>query len=429
MAKRHMSSTPSRSLSSSETIHFLNKIQHEDESLSNLRCTVEQSEDFVPIVVSEFCPPDRKKRYFFIQQLKKGLSSSINTVLYQYSAGGNIGNSHFLWKVPTHCSAEELANRNMQVVRDIEKDIPTYQTRFARREFCDTFGKFSGTPTHILREMFRKLTGDNSAPEYLSESQIDERVKAAILSEDDEIVVDLRHFNENNSNKFEVFFKAVETYLADKTTVQERRHTDITYLAKAISFRDLHEQVSKLVPEGTAIPSVQWLKWQFHPRHPRTIAGKYFKCKMNIKMMVQKRQFRKSHPDEHYCAAIWRYMREYAVLYRDICRLISLDDKHRVKIGEPGFPVAAAERGKQVLVGPGETFAVGDHDFTRFSIVPSVIFEVFKYKFTILCTSIVYQFTILELLLIVLYMTSYPGSFLHDKEDPGNKTGYISFPD
>jgi hypothetical protein len=97
---------------------------------------------------------------------------------------------------------------------------------------------------------------------------------------------------------------------------------------------------------------------------------------MKIKMMIQKRQFRKAHPDEHYCAAIWRYMREYAVLYREKCHLISLDDKHRISVGEPRFPVAAAERGKQVLVGPNETFAVGDHDFTRFSIVPSVIFQV-----------------------------------------------------
>ena len=62
-------------------------------------------------------------------------------------------------------------------------------------------------------------------------------------------------------------------------------------------------------------------------------------------------------------------MREYAVLHRDQCRLVSLDDKHRIKIGEPGFPVAAAERGKQVLVGPGETFAVG--------VVPSVVFQVY----------------------------------------------------
>ncbi|CAB4038595.1 Hypothetical predicted protein [Paramuricea clavata] len=187
MIKRHFSSTPVRSLSSSESIHFLNKPMYVDESLSKLGSAVEQSEDFVPVVVSEFCPPDRRKRYLFTQQLKKGLSSNANIVLYQYSAGGNAGNANFVWKVPNHCSAEDLANRNMQVVRDIEKDIPMYQTRFARREFCETFGKFSGTPSHILREMFKQLTGDKSASEYLSEAQIDERVKTAILSEDNEI--------------------------------------------------------------------------------------------------------------------------------------------------------------------------------------------------------------------------------------------------
>ena len=42
----------------------------------------------------------------------------------------------------------------------------------------------------------------------------------------------------------------------------------------------------------------------------------------------------------------------------------SLDDKHRVKVGEPGFPVAAAEHGRRVLVGRDSAFQVGDHDFT-----------------------------------------------------------------
>ena len=46
-----------------------------------------------------------------------------------------------------------------------------------------------------------------------------------------------------------------------------------------------------------------------------------------------------------------------------------------MKVGEPGFPVAAAERGQEVVVSLHETFAVGDHDFTHFSIIPSVVFH------------------------------------------------------
>ena len=88
--------------------------------------------------------------------------------------------------------------------------------------------------------------------------------------------------------------------------------------------------------------------------------------------MIQKRQFRKSHPDSHYCAAIFRYIRDYAIKYRDIALFVRLDDKHHIKVGESGFPVAAAERGCQVIVSSQDTFAVGDHDSCKFSFIPSV---------------------------------------------------------
>ena len=89
--------------------------------------------------------------------------------------------------------------------------------------------------------------------------------------------------------------------------------------------------------------------------------------------MLQKRQFRKSHQDDHYAAAVFRYLREYAIKLKENCTLVCIDDKHRLKVGEPGFPVAAAERGRRVLVRAGTTFEVGDHDFTKFSIIPSVV--------------------------------------------------------
>ena len=88
--------------------------------------------------------------------------------------------------------------------------------------------------------------------------------------------------------------------------------------------------------------------------------------------MVQQRQFRKSQPDEHYASAIFRYFRELAIKHRDITTMACLDDKHKVKLGEPNFPVAAVERGKRVLVQVGSSFEVGDHDFTKFSLVPSI---------------------------------------------------------
>ena len=90
--------------------------------------------------------------------------------------------------------------------------------------------------------------------------------------------------------------------------------------------------------------------------------------------MVQQRQWRYDHPDAHYAAACYRYMREYALILREVCSFVSLDDKHKIKVGEPNNPVAAAERAQRVIVRSDEFFTVGDHDFTRFSLIPSVVF-------------------------------------------------------
>lgn len=64
-------------------------------------------------------------------------------------------------------------------------------------------------------------------------------------------------------------------------------------------------------------------------------------------------------------------MREYALLLRRFSQFACLEDKHKVKVGEPNFPIASAERGRQVLVHSSTTFEVGDHDFAKMSIVPS----------------------------------------------------------
>lgn len=88
--------------------------------------------------------------------------------------------------------------------------------------------------------------------------------------------------------------------------------------------------------------------------------------------MLQARQFKKEHQDAHYAAAIFRYQRELAIRLRQYSNFVSIDDKHRLKVGEPGLPAAAAERGRRVMVSVSNSFEVADHDFTRFSLVPSV---------------------------------------------------------
>ena len=156
--------------------------------------------------------------------------------------------------------------------------------------------------------------------------------------------------------------------------VDDRRHGSVTHLAKAISVRDISEQVQEKCPDGTPIPSESWISLQFWPKTRHAQSKIHYTGRLNVRFMVQARQFHKMHPDAHYATALFRYQRELTILLRDHGVFVSLDDKHRIKVGEPGFPVAAAEHGRRVLVSHDTIFKIGDHDFTRMSIVLSVCF-------------------------------------------------------
>ena len=85
---------------------------------------------------------------------------------------------------------------------------------------------------------------------------------------------------------------------------------------------------------------------QFWPKNPFQKSAANHTGKLQIKFMDQSRQLHADHPDSHYCAAIFKYLKEFAINFREHTTLVCLDDKHNIKVGEPGFPVAAVDRGK-----------------------------------------------------------------------------------
>ena len=87
--------------------------------------------------------------------------------------------------------------------------------------------------------------------------------------------------------------------------------------------------------------------------------------------MIQARQFCQSHIDCDYASALFRYAKCFSLKYRNFVSFVCMDDKHTCKVGEPNCPIAAVERGKQVIVGLNESFQVADHDFCKLSLTPS----------------------------------------------------------
>ena len=110
----------------------------------------------------------------------------------------------------------------------------------------------------ILHALYRELTNDASAPTNLHEAEIDERMRMILETEDADIMLDLRHLNTGRKSQYDVFWSKKFLEESVGTAVNDRRHGEFTHLAKAISVRDLRDQVQAKCPDGTPIPDVCW---------------------------------------------------------------------------------------------------------------------------------------------------------------------------
>lgn len=94
--------------------------------------------------------------------------------------------------------------------------------------------------------------------------------------------------------------------------------------------------------------------------------------RFKVIMAAQFAQLRKDHPDQFVGHVEFKYLKHLAVRKRVNTDFLCGDDKHKINVGEMGFPIGAAVKTRRVIVGEGEVLCKGDHDFSRFSLIPSV---------------------------------------------------------
>ena len=345
-----------------------------------LHTAIAHADKYEVICANDYSPVEPTKKYSFFKELQV----PVKCVLFTYT--GAREHLSFIWKVPLEGDeAPEYLERNNKNIAEIKKNLPHYHTRAMRREFVHSFGQVTNSKPALLREAYRRLTGDRSAASSLTEAEVDARVAEMLELEDPDLICDLRVNNAGRPQEYIVFLEKCQQYIERQveTAVDDRRHDPttsdgdvVTHLATAMNTRHLYDSVVKDCGDGIPTPSIQWLRLQFWPRRCNSLSATRQKGTLRIKFMVQARQFRKSHVDVHYASSLFRYQKEFAVKFREYCSYISCDDKHTIKVGEPGFPVASAERGKQVLVDMNTKFQVGDHDFTKFKLIPSVHLDI-----------------------------------------------------
>lgn len=376
MKQAHASPTPIRQLSDSLSVDIITKSSLRFQCYSAVCNTLRNMDDYEHMCLTDFCPEEPRHRYQFLQNLHRGLDISV--VLLTYSPGNNCGNLHFIWKYDDSEPVEAVFQKSLPVVEVVKPLLPQYHTRAMRKSLLSKYGHVSSSvKPAVLRAFYKDLTGDSSAASNVDEAEIDKRVQLILdmEPEDPNTVIDLRSLNSSTDRaKFDVFWDHCAQVLEESvgTAVDDRRHGDVVHLAQAISVRDFRDQVVQRCPEGTPVPSHEWLRLQFWPKSKQSKRSTHYTGRLNVKFMIQRRQWRKHHDDAHYAAAIYRYEREFAVKFRELTNFVCIDDKHKIKVGEPHCPLAAAERGRRVLVHSGATFEVSDHDFSKFSMVPSV---------------------------------------------------------
>ena len=97
MKEHHVTMVPSRQLATNLSISFLSVTDLRPSMLDSLNSQLSSTEEFQYVDVSEFSPTDAHKKYKYIHKVMSGLC--VPCCLLTYSAGGNVGNLNFVWRV------------------------------------------------------------------------------------------------------------------------------------------------------------------------------------------------------------------------------------------------------------------------------------------------------------------------------------------
>ena len=299
-------------------------------------------------------------------------------MLYTYRHGNYIGNLVFAWRIPAE-ARERNDELTIAAVQAVSKLLPKYSTREMRRDFLMKYSKVANAKPAVLRSMYRYLTGDESANYNAADDAVQSRLLDVLLQSDDtELVYDLRQINGRPKDpRLNPFWDELGRFLDEKAAVQERRQNNFLFMTFAMSFSDLLEQIKARLPEGTPVPSLSWLKFNFYPSNPYTKVAACYTNRFQVKRTVQQRLLRAQHEDASFTAHQFTMMKQLAVKFRNNAAFVCVDDKATIPIGDPNGPLSTSVRphNRGLVASISQTLAALDHDFHVAGFIPSVLFK------------------------------------------------------
>ena len=258
----HSSTEPVRQISQNLTVMYTKSRVLAPAFLGPISESLKSLGPNAQLDLAKLLPTVRRRRYEWVEALKQGLD--IPLIHVTYAPGSNVGNLHWVW----HCTAEnidEALSISQQIMAQIKGDIPEYHTRAIRRESFQLFGLTTPTTKKaVLRHIYKVLVGDCSSAANLLQSEIDERVHVMFDLEEPSLIYDLRnHYGQKT--KFDEFWSCAKDCIDVGSAVDDRRHSTVIHMAKAISVRDLREKVLERCLPNIPVPSDESIRLQFFP--------------------------------------------------------------------------------------------------------------------------------------------------------------------
>lgn len=226
-----------------------------------------------------------------------------------------------------------------------------------------------------------------------------------------DLVIDLRHFNTSKGKSFYKFYEVSHAVIEKETdpkvticlhavVIMLHLHATDTCLTLPLLVRWEREGMGAPMPlspltSAICISSVcassrrrrvlragQLSRWRrarptstSSSRLPPTRSSSAcYTGRFDLCLSVMSRSARSRHPDEHFCAALKRYLQHLVVRYRAYSTFLSLDDKNNIRVGPPGNAVVCVERWRHVLVAKGDRLEASDHDADNdiIKLIPTV---------------------------------------------------------
>ncbi|CAB5350750.1 unnamed protein product [Rhizophagus irregularis] len=168
ISENHQLEIPIRSIDDSisvkvyEGVRFFSNFQTKNiyDNLNNKLSTLPYWE---VLDIEPFVPSEPRKKYTFIHNLPENIYLKFG--IFRYSSGNSTFHACFLWRVDESLGNEEITNKSYIICEDLKSKMPTYHTRFMRKQFKYKADLILGIPTknHQARALYQELTGDSSS--------------------------------------------------------------------------------------------------------------------------------------------------------------------------------------------------------------------------------------------------------------------------